>query len=101
MVYAIDPKKACFDYKVYVDAESDIRLARRIVRDEKERGRTGTSVIEQYLSSVRPMHKKYVEVSKKDADFVFLNDENNGIDEKEMARLLAILHERFRKVGLQ
>jgi uridine kinase len=101
MVYAVDLQKAGYDYKIYVDAESDIRLARRIVRDEKERGRSGTSVIEQYLASVRPMHKKYVEVSKKDADFVFLNDENNGLDQKEMDRLLVSLHERFPQLGLQ
>jgi uridine kinase len=88
MVYAIANCGDFYDFRVYVDAESDIRLARRILRDEKERGRTGESVIRQYLATVRPMHKKYVEPAKAKADFVFPNDSNEGIDEKRMDELL-------------
>ncbi len=100
MVYAIKKPKAYYDYRVYVDAESDIRLARRIVRDEKERGRTGDSVVKQYLATVRPMHKKYVEPTKFYADFIFKNEENDGIDETQMKQLLAQIETLRCKRGL-
>lgn len=58
------------DTKVFVDADSDIRLKRRILRDTKERGRTLDSVLNQYINQVKPMHEKYVEPSKKYADIV-------------------------------
>mgnify|MGYP000178749395 CR=1 FL=1 len=49
------------DIKVYVDTDADIRLARRILRDVCERGRTMQSVITQYTSTVKPMHEEFVE----------------------------------------
>jgi uridine kinase len=52
------------------DADSDIRLARRIARDTKERGRKVEDIIEQYHSTVRPMHQAYVEPSKIQADLI-------------------------------
>ncbi len=58
------------DFKIYVDEDSDIRLARRIQRDEMERGRSANSVLDQYLNTVRPMHLKYVEPSKLYADII-------------------------------
>jgi uridine kinase len=97
LVGALPNLKSLFDFIIYVDAESDIRLARRIIRDEKERGRSGTSVIEQYLKTVRPMHKKYVEPARNYADFVFVNDENNGLDEGEMRQLVTLLKRASRK----
>lgn len=56
--------------KIYVDADSDIRLERRISRDIVERGRTETEVIQQYHKTVRPMHDEFVEPSKKKADII-------------------------------
>ena len=56
--------------KIYVDADSDIRLARRISRDIAERGRTETEVIEQYHTTVQPMHNEHVEPSKRQADII-------------------------------
>ena len=56
------------DIKVFVDA--DIRLIRRIMRDVKDRGRSLDSVIEQYISTVKPMHEQFVEPSKKYADII-------------------------------
>lgn len=53
-----------------MDTDSDIRFIRRLQRDIVERDRTAISVIEQYLSSVRPMHEQYVEPSKKRADVI-------------------------------
>lgn len=58
------------DIKVYVDTDADIRLARRILRDVQERGRSMTSVINQYISTVKPMHEEFVEPSKKYADVI-------------------------------
>ena len=58
------------DIKVYVDTDADIRLARRILRDVCERGRTMQSVITQYTTTVKPMHEEFVEPSKKYADVI-------------------------------
>lgn len=59
-----------FDIKVYVDADADVRLTRRIRRDVVDRGRTVDSVINQYLNTVKPMHEAYVEPSKKNANII-------------------------------
>ena len=56
--------------KVNVDTDADIRLARRILRDVCERGRTMQSVISQYTTTVKPMHEEFVEPSKKYADVI-------------------------------
>ena len=58
------------DIKVFVDTDADLRLARRILRDVCDRGRTMQSVIEQYTTTVKPMHEEFVEPSKKYADVI-------------------------------
>ncbi|WP_251622003.1 uridine kinase [Odoribacter lunatus] len=58
------------DIKVFVDTDADIRLARRILRDVSERGRSMKSVISQYITTVKPMHEEFVEPSKKYADVI-------------------------------
>ena len=58
------------DIKVFVDTDADVRLCRRIVRDVRERGRTLESVVDQYQTTVKPMHEQYVEPSKKFADII-------------------------------
>ena len=58
------------DIKVYVDTDADIRLARRILRDVRDRGRSMESVITQYTSTVKPMHEEFVEPSKRYADVI-------------------------------
>ena len=58
------------DIKVFVDTDADIRLARRILRDVRDRGRTMESVITQYTTTVKPMHEEFVEPSKKYADVI-------------------------------
>lgn len=55
---------------IFVDADADVRLCRRIRRDVKKRGRSIDSVIDQYLSTVKPMHELYVEPSKKNANLI-------------------------------
>jgi uridine kinase len=59
-----------FDVKIFVDTDSDIRFIRRLQRDITERGRTVNSVIVQYQQTVRPMHLKFVEPSKRYADVI-------------------------------
>ena len=58
------------DIKVFVDADADIRIIRRIQRDAQERGRSLESVIDQYMTTVKPMHEQFVEPSKKYADII-------------------------------
>ena len=58
------------DIKIFVDADADTRLCRRILRDVRERGRSLESVLTQYQATVKPMHEKYVEPSKKYADLI-------------------------------
>jgi uridine kinase len=58
------------DIKLFVDTPPDIRFLRRLMRDIKTRGRAVESVIEQYLSTVRPMHEEFVEPSKRYADLI-------------------------------
>lgn len=59
-----------FDMKIYVDTPDDIRFIRRLKRDINERGRTIESVVNQYLTTVRPMHLTFVEPSKRKADII-------------------------------
>ena len=56
--------------RIFVDADADVRLCRRIRRDVKKRGRSIDSVIDQYLTTVKPMHELYVEPSKKNANLI-------------------------------
>src|SRR5688572_28686163 len=58
------------DIKLFVDTPADIRFMRRLVRDIKTRGRSVESVIEQYVTTVRPMHEEFVEPSKRHADLI-------------------------------
>ena len=67
------------DMKIFVDTEADVRILRRIVRDVKQRGRTLESVVEQYLTTVKPMHEAFVEPSKKRADIIIPEGGNNPV----------------------
>ncbi len=58
------------DIKIFVDTDADVRLCRRIKRDVTKRGRSLESVLAQYQETVKPMHERYVEPSKKYADLV-------------------------------
>ena len=58
------------DFKVYMDTPSDLCFIRRMLRDQNERGRTVDSIVNQYLSTVRPMHIKFIEPSKRKADII-------------------------------
>lgn len=65
------------DVKIFVDTDADVRILRRIMRDVQERGRTLESVVEQYLTTVKPMHEQYVEPSKRKADIIMLQGGHN------------------------
>lgn len=71
--------RALCDVKVFVDADADIRLIRRIRRDTAVRGRTLESVLDQYLSSVQPMHLQFVEPSKRYADVIVPRGGSNTV----------------------
>ncbi|MBR5944326.1 MAG: uridine kinase [Lachnospiraceae bacterium] len=58
------------DIKIFVDTDADVRILRRVMRDVKERGRTLESVVNQYLTTVKPMHEQFIEPSKKYADII-------------------------------
>ncbi len=70
LILAMAPLRELLDVKIYVDTDPDIRFMRRLQRDITERGRTVESVIEQYLTTVRPMHLEFVEPSKRWADII-------------------------------
>lgn len=65
------------DIKVFVDTDDDIRFIRRLVRDVNKRGRTMDQVIEQYMTTVRPMHEQFVEPSKRHADIIIPEGAHN------------------------
>ena len=67
------------DIKLFVDADADVRILRRIVRDVKERGRSLDSVISQYLTTVKPMHEAFVEPSKRYADVIIPEGGRNKV----------------------
>ena len=86
------------DTKVFVDADSDIRLKRRILRDTVERGRSVESCLTQYIEQVKPMHEKYVEPSKKYADIIIPRGAKNikGIEilSKHIENMIGNANER-------
>ncbi len=65
------------DIKIFVDTDADVRILRRILRDVKERGRSLDSVVNQYLTTVKPMHEQFVEPSKRCADIIVLEGGHN------------------------
>ena len=70
LIFADAALRELMDIRIFVDTDSDVRLCRRIKRDVNKRGRTLESVLTQYQQTVKPMHEKYVEPSKKHANLV-------------------------------
>ncbi len=70
LIFENEPLRNLMDIRIFVDTDADIRLCRRIKRDVNKRGRTLESVLTQYQQTVKPMHEKYVEPSKRFADIV-------------------------------
>lgn len=78
--------RSLFDVKIFVDTDADIRFIRRLKRDLEERGRTTEMVVNQYLSTVRPMHLEFVEPSKRYADVII---PEGGLNEVAMDMVIA------------
>ena len=81
-----------FDIKIFVEADADERILRRVTRDIKERGRSLENIMEQYLTTVKPMHYLYVEPTKTLADIILnsgLNDVAFDIVKTKIEALLA------------
>jgi uridine kinase len=77
MVLQNDELRKLLDIKVYVEADADERILRRVIRDVKERGRDVEGIAEQYLTTVKPMHYLYVEPTRAKADIVI----NSGLND--------------------
>lgn len=96
----VDPRvRKLLDFKIYVDTDADVRLARRLRRDIEERGRAVGDVLRQYEESVRPMHLEFVEPSKRWADVIIPEGgENTVAIEMVAARVEKVLElgERLR-----
>ena len=67
------------DIKIYVDTDADVRILRRIVRDVRDRGRSLDSVVNQYISTVKPIHEQFVEPSKRNADIIIPEGGHNQV----------------------
>ena len=70
LIFADEALRELMDIRIFVDTDADVRLCRRIKRDVNKRGRTLESVLTQYQTTVKPMHEKYVEPSKRFANIV-------------------------------
>lgn len=79
LLFAEERIRALFDVKVFVDADADIRLIRRIQRDMSERDRPLEEILEQYLTTVRPMHQQFVEPGKRYADIIIPRGGQNSV----------------------
>ena len=88
-----DPRvRALFDVKVFVDTDPDIRLIRRLQRDLVERGRPLGEIIDQYLTTVQPMHLEFVEPSKRYADVIVPRGGDNTV---AIEMIAAKIRQRF------
>lgn len=81
------------DMKIFVDAEDDVRIIRRLTRDIKERGRDFDHVVAQYFKHVRPMHMGFVEPSKRHADIIVPHGGNN---ETAITMLVGAIRQRLK-----
>ena len=79
LIFEDEALRDLMDIKIFVDTDADVRLCRRIKRDVTKRGRSLESVLNQYQMTVKPMHEKYVEPSKKHANLVVLEGGKNWV----------------------
>ena len=70
LLFADARLRALMDVRIFVDTDADVRILRRVVRDVNTRGRTLESVVQQYLTTVKPMHEQFVEPSKRFAHII-------------------------------
>jgi uridine kinase len=89
LIFADQALRSLMDVKVFVDTDDDVRFIRRLQRDVAERGRTTESVIDQYLSTVKPMHLEFVEPSKRYADVIL---PEGGYNQVAVDMVLALIN---------
>jgi uridine kinase len=88
LLFALEDKDHYFDYTIYVDATEEVRLARRLQRDVGERGYPRKQIERQFYEDVKPMHEKYIECHKGEADFLFTNNGKGGLDRAQYDQLV-------------
>lgn len=93
LIFSDERLRDLFDIKIFVEADADERILRRIVRDVKERGRDLDNIMEQYLTTVKPMHSLYVEPTKTTADIILNSGMNDVAFEIVSAKIAALLKE--------
>lgn len=93
LIFAEKELRDLLDVKIFVDTEDDIRFIRRLERDIKERGRTVESVIQQYYSTVRPMHRDFVEPSKRYAHVIIPEGHNQIAIDMVVSHISKILQQ--------
>jgi uridine kinase len=76
--------RSLFDLKIFIDADSDMRMERRVSRDISERGRTPEEVLNRYLNTLKPMHKQFIEPMKVHADITLENHQNTPLNLSEL-----------------
>lgn len=96
LIFAEPDLRKLFDVKLFVDTDPDIRFIRRLERDIAERGRTMEMVINQYLSTVRPMHLEFVDPSKRYADVII---PEGGLNQVAMDMVIARIESLLIKQG--
>jgi uridine kinase len=96
LLFADARLREMFDLKIFVDTDADVRFIRRLRRDIEVRGRALDSVIEQYLSTVRPMHFEFVEPSKRYADVIL---PRGGQNQAGISVIAARIRERLAEMG--
>lgn len=79
LVFTNKELRSLFDIKIFVHADSDERLIRRIRRDIIERGRDVEEVLERYQKTLKPMHEQFIEPTKAHADIIIPNDRYNTV----------------------
>lgn len=79
LIFENEGLRNLMDIKVFVDTDADIRFIRRMLRDVKERGRSVESIVEQYTTTVKPMHDEFVEPSKRYADVIIPRGGQNEV----------------------
>lgn len=77
------------DIRIFVDTDADVRILRRILRDVEERGRSVRSVVDQYLSTVKPMHEQFVEPSRRNADIIIPEGGRNHVAQELLLARIA------------
>jgi uridine kinase len=96
LIFAEKKLRELFDMKLFVDTDPDIRFIRRLQRDIAERGRTMSTVINQYLGTVRPMHLEFVDPSKRYADVII---PEGGLNQVAMDMVIARIEALLMKQG--